>query len=304
MSYLDIKKQHFYAFETTVDGLSFVTARGWEDLSQFLRTCETLELPIDEPVILEYLQHPRIARDFAAYYDLFHKYQSDYPVEEILDGQLPASAVERLQSAPFDERLSVIGLLIGRLTEDFAAAYNTDRFVTCLFDSLKSIKRDLELSELPELLTQQAARIREQLAIRQKATAVDRHEAAAQLRAAQALEDDRTFLAAHAIRDASDGFAALSERFQSEVQAMEEHSDTASQRLEHVFAFLETVFGKSQELVVFVTELNTNFFCTWFIGQYGSEAYLRSNKELMIGRQRQELLGDIGKIQSFLTVLS
>ena len=75
LSYLDIKKQHFYTFETTVDGQSFVTARGWEDLSQFLLACESLSLPVDESVIAEYLQHPRIARDFAAYYDLFRKYQ-------------------------------------------------------------------------------------------------------------------------------------------------------------------------------------------------------------------------------------
>jgi len=32
VSYLDIKKEHFYSMETTVDGLQFATARGWEDL--------------------------------------------------------------------------------------------------------------------------------------------------------------------------------------------------------------------------------------------------------------------------------
>ena len=33
LSYLEIRKDHFYAMETTVDGKRFVTARGWEDLS-------------------------------------------------------------------------------------------------------------------------------------------------------------------------------------------------------------------------------------------------------------------------------
>ena len=84
---------------------------------------------------------------------------------------------------------------------------------------------------------------------------------------------------------------------------MDAQADTASGMLEAAFAFLEAAFGKSQEMVVFVTELNTNFFCTWFIGQNGSEAYTRNNKELMIGKQRQELMGDIDKIKSFLTVL-
>ena len=100
-----------------------------------------------------------------------------------------------------------------------------------------------------------------------------------------------------------EGFAVISDGFQTSVQAMDAQADTASGMLEAAFAFLETAFGKSQEMVVFVTELNTNFFCTWFIGQNGSEAYTRNNKELMIGKQRQELMGDIGKIKSFLTVL-
>lgn len=303
LSYLDIKKQHFYAFETTVDGQSFVTARGWEDLSQFLRACEALSLPIDEAVIAEYIQYPRIARDFAAYYDLFRKYQSDYHVDEILSGSLPAAAVDRLQTAPFDERLSVIGLLIGKLTGEFSAAYANDLFVTALFDALKSVKRYLDQEALSDLLAEQASRIRRTLETRQKAASVDRREASALRRAAEALERDRTELSAQAVRDPQAGFDLCSARFQAEVQAMDEQSKAASEKLEHAFAFLEAAFGDSQEMVVFVTELNTNFFSTWFIGQYGSDAYTRRNKDLMIGKQRQELLSDIGSVQSFLTVL-
>lgn len=303
LSYLDIKKQHFYAFETTVDGQAFVTARGWEDLSQFLIACERLNIPADESVILEYLQHPRIARDFAAYYDLFRKYQSDYHVDEILSGALPASAVERLQDAPFDERLSVIGLLIGRLTEEFSTAFYSDLYLTRLFDSLKAIKRFVGQQPLQELLSEEAAAIRKKLETQQKAASVDRREAAALRKAAKALEENRAFLSAQAIRDDAEGFSVISARFQEEVTSMEQQVSAASAKLEHVFSFLETTFHKGQELVVFVTELNTNFFSTWFIGQNGSESYTRFNEELMIGKQRQELLHDIGTVQSFLTAL-
>ena len=303
LSYLDIKKQHFYTFETTVDGQAFVTARGWEDLSQFLLTCEKLELPIDESVILEYIQHPKIARDFAAYYDLFKKYQSDYHVEEILAGKLPTSAVERLKSAPFDERLSVIGLLIGKLTGAFSASYYLDMQITTVFESLKSVKRRLEQDDLVQLLLQEANRQREALTSRQKASAVDRQEVSAILKAAQTLESDANLLRTESVRSNEDGFAKISERFQQAVADMDAQTEQASAMLENAFAFLTTTFGKSQEMVVFVTELNINFFCTWFIGQNGSEAYARCNKELMIGKQKQELLGDIKKIHSFLTVL-
>ena len=36
ISYLDIRKEHFYRIETTVDGLQFATARGWEELSEII----------------------------------------------------------------------------------------------------------------------------------------------------------------------------------------------------------------------------------------------------------------------------
>ncbi len=36
LTYLEIRKENFYKIETTVDSKSFVTARGWDDLSQMI----------------------------------------------------------------------------------------------------------------------------------------------------------------------------------------------------------------------------------------------------------------------------
>ncbi len=51
LSYLDIKKENFYRVETTVDGLQFATARGWEDLSELLCAYEKLGLTVDREVV-------------------------------------------------------------------------------------------------------------------------------------------------------------------------------------------------------------------------------------------------------------
>lgn len=72
MTYLEIKKENFYRIETTVDGKRFVTARGWEDLSDMIKACETLNTTVDEDLIVQYLQHPVIAKDFAGYLSLIH----------------------------------------------------------------------------------------------------------------------------------------------------------------------------------------------------------------------------------------
>ena len=42
LAYLEIRRDYFYRMETTVDGKVFATARGWEDLSQLLKTYEKL----------------------------------------------------------------------------------------------------------------------------------------------------------------------------------------------------------------------------------------------------------------------
>lgn len=117
VSYLDIKKDHFYRIETTVDGLQFATARGWEDLSELIYAYEKLGLRVDRGVVEQYIQLPRIAKDFANYLELYYKYQKTYHVEDILSGTWQAITVSELRAAPFDEKLSVMGLLLSRLSE-------------------------------------------------------------------------------------------------------------------------------------------------------------------------------------------
>ena len=50
-TYLDIKKDHFYKVESTVGGKTFVTARGWDDLSQMIHLYEHHKLKVDEALV-------------------------------------------------------------------------------------------------------------------------------------------------------------------------------------------------------------------------------------------------------------
>lgn len=56
VSYLDLKKEHFYCMEMTSRGRDFVTARGWEDLSEILTLYEEEQLPVDETLVGQYLR--------------------------------------------------------------------------------------------------------------------------------------------------------------------------------------------------------------------------------------------------------
>ena len=53
------------------------------------------------------------------YLELFEKYKKDYGLEHILEGHFDRTAMEQLKTASFDERLSVVGMLMGKLSSLF-----------------------------------------------------------------------------------------------------------------------------------------------------------------------------------------
>ena len=88
MSFLSSRRDRFYSVETTVSGKTIVTPRGWEDLSKMLLLYEKNGIETDEDLIVQYLQNERTAREFSVYLDLYHKYRTEYPIEEMLSGHL------------------------------------------------------------------------------------------------------------------------------------------------------------------------------------------------------------------------
>lgn len=122
LSYLEIKKNNFYSVVSDLDGKRFVTARGWEDLSQVMKVYEQLGFAIDYDFVVQYLQDEEIARDFAAYYELYNKYKNIYRIPEILEGSIPENSMT-IKNAPFDEKLSLLGLLLDSLGQEFISYY-------------------------------------------------------------------------------------------------------------------------------------------------------------------------------------
>ena len=116
LSYLESRPQHFYRVEGEGEERQFVTARGWEDLSDLLKVYEELQIPVTEPVVREYLQCGPVAEEFAAYYRLYETYREAYPAEAVLSGTVGKAEWERtgkrLREAPLEERLAVTQLLL------------------------------------------------------------------------------------------------------------------------------------------------------------------------------------------------
>ncbi|MCR5403380.1 MAG: AAA family ATPase [Butyrivibrio sp.] len=138
MAYLEIKKDNFYSIKTDVGGRSFVTARGWEDLSRVIKVHEKLGIPVDEKLTVQYLQNPEVARDFATYYELYKKYNELYRIPDILDGRFPEDK-KSMKDGSFDEKLSIIGLLVERLMEEFRKYAGAKAQQKIVFEEIKKL---------------------------------------------------------------------------------------------------------------------------------------------------------------------
>lgn len=273
LSYLELHPQHFYQIEADVEGSRFVTARGWEDLSNLLDTYEALGLAADTELIGQYLQHPAIAEEFAAYLALYYKYRDDYGVEEILAGKPRSEAFARLMRAPFDERLSLVGLLLSGLRTRIAASRQADAVADDCYGLLRQTKQSFaalpaDLPDGPSALFGQS---------------IADYEAETQRHAQTA--------------DGQQAFALLREQFQQLADQRETAQAAASAALEAAFDFMEQAFGESQELVVFVTELTMDPAAHAFLVENGCERYFRYNQDLLLDSRKAALQRELAAEQ-------
>ena len=339
-AYLNVRRENFCRIETTVDGKLFATPRGWEDLSQLIQVYETLEKKVDRELVAEYIQFPKIAKDFANYLELYYKYQNDYQVERVLAGEISEAVVDKLERAPFDERISVVGLLLSGLNGKFRQVSETGDMLERRQEVLRKVLETgarPEMAEAPEGAVSDAGAVqkgavskagavqkgvvsdagavqdsamqgtsassqhfvqklahgieafRETWERRRENGLLSRRELRLDREVTAKLEADLQELRRQDIRTAEEAKQFLRGRFGADSDGYENLVDEAGRMLEHGFDFMEAAFGNSQEMVLFVTELNTGFYSVGFLQEYDCERYYRYNKELLFLEEEREL---------------
>ena len=303
LSYLELHPQNFYQINADVDGTQFVTARGWEDLSNLLDTYEQLGLQADEDLIKEYIQHPKIAEDFSAYLDLYYKYRDDYGVEEILAGQAKPAVFARLLQAPFDERLSLVSLLLAGLNTRFAASRQADAVADACYAFLRETKKALATlpDDLPdgsaELFSQQIADYDAETQHQRDAGLLSHDALTTRLQVQAVLRRWEGELRRANAAGTQEAFELLRGQFQTLADDREKAQQTASAALEAAFDFMEQAFAESQEMVVFVTELTVNPVSHAFLTENGCERYFQYNKDLLLDHRKAALQQELAAEQ-------
>ena len=89
---------------------------GWDFSHIDDRYEEEQDIPWDyESLIRQYLHHETVVKEFAAYYELYRKYERDYSPIGILKGEASTEMLERVRNAPFDERILLSSMLSARM---------------------------------------------------------------------------------------------------------------------------------------------------------------------------------------------
>lgn len=298
LSYLELRPKNFYRVEADVDGLQFVTARGWEDLSNLMDVYEELGIPVDEEIIHEFLRHEDVAEDVSAYFDLYKKYQDNYGIAEILEGKVKPSVYARIDQAAFDERLSVVNLLLDGVSNVFYQIQREREITDAWYDFLKEyrqkLKNSLQAKGIFETILAEKTASDEQNEKQQfvskaqsdRARSLNEKlkECAKKIVAEETINIEETAL-----------FALAKEPFDAQCEKLQSLENQGIETLEHAFTFMEQAFSDGQEMVVFVTELTITPEIAVFLSEHRIERYETYKNQLLIGTKRAEILSEIAR---------
>lgn len=288
ITFLEINQQWFYSVRSSVDGIQYVTARGWEDLSDAMRLYEKKSFPVDRRLVGQYITDTEIARKFDIYYELYQKYRSDYQIEDILSGKHSEEIAERAQKARMDERFSLLGLLLEKLNEGFRRSVSQEHSLQMVVRALRSVKKLFKESKVSPLilLEEQARELKQQLQERTAANSITAREKEEYHIAIRLLGE---YQGIPVVEDAKKDFDRMKKQFDREVKKHEKQIKEIQAMLEEAFGFLAEVWGNDQEMVFFLTELTAGTDSLFFINRWGCDSYFAYNQELLVCGQDKKL---------------
>lgn len=284
ITYLEIKPQNFYKIESSSGVRRFVTARGWDDLGRALGAYEQLGIAADKELIGQYIRIDAIAEDFAVYYELYNKYRSDYKVQAVLSGDAGEDIKQRAKNAAFDERYSLLGLILEALRERTARVLEQEELISGLKEVLAGIKQQKD-ADISAMLRAAQADCRERRERLKASGGLSEYKDRLLSRQADAL------LELSAVADG--GFEAVSAAYSGRVEQFKAQVSEVRDAHSNMFSFCEEVFGAAQELLILVTELAASPVNARFIAHYGCDDYYRYDKQLMFGERRQGIVSEI-----------
>ena len=292
---LYIRKDDFYRIENTVDGKTYCTARGWEDLSDAMRLYEENGYKVDDSLVLQYIRNKKIAHEFATYYDLYRKYRGDYETAAILNGTESAEVRRRAGRAAFDERVTLLSLLTDSVLGEIRASVREETALRAALPIFRDIRKEVAGGTKRPVVDSLKARreaLEEAMARDKKSGALSSVQERGTLDLEDILEKAETQLRIQGLTQSSDGkaaFAWIRENFGARAAAMKDGADTAEKHLDNLFEFVNSAFGSGNEMLLLTTHLSVSRDAVKFLSGHRCDAYYKYAKKYEIYNREEEL---------------
>lgn len=288
ISYLKSKKNNFYKIESTENGKSFVTARGWDDLSQMIQVYEHEDIEVDRQLISQYIQNEQIAQDFADYYEIYSRYRKDYNIIEILKGNVDDKAKIRSAKAKTPEKIAVTHLLLDELIPEIIDAVNDSTAITELYTILKNSLDSFKNSDdMITVINDAKSRYQGRLSSKimsQNELNILKHIIAI-------LEEEyRLALGQSNVAEIIKG------DFNERIQQTDNKMKSISEYINNMFIFISTYFKDDTALTTAVREMTGNHYIASYLANNPSEQYTKYCSLLHVDQRKTELKNRISNL--------
>jgi hypothetical protein len=284
LNFLESNRDYFYGVETTAFGKNYVTARGWEDLSDIIKLYEESGKKVTESLVGQYIKNETVVKEYTAYYDLYNKYKRQYDVEGVFEGKVDEKMVKAVSKAAVDEKLALTGLLSDVVKSEIKDIMRRQQVLKDVRPSLSRMTSGEEKDI--------AGYIKTLVKAREKIIA-DKQRAGS-LTAAEKTEGKRIIALYKDLSKQAGTPDEVKTFFNGEIGALKERVTTEQKRLDNLFAAMSKIFGdESNEMLVLVTELTLGKDTADFFASFGSDSYEKYNALLMVGDRKETLRKEI-----------
>ena len=293
VAFISIYKNMLMKVEKGVDGMHVVTPRSWVDLSDMLKIYESTGLTVDDDLLGQYLQDAEINRQFAAYYELFKKYRSDYGLDDIFGGKWSPAIAKRAGEAAFDEHISLLNMMLERAFELTGDVIRNERINKGFIDALGNARRRMTAAastadQLHDTIVAIADELKEGIARKHAGNMISSDDEEVELGIVRTLLDNA----------AAEDFPALIKVYEKESKRLKKLGEESSKKLDASFVFLEEAFGpKAQEVLIYSTSLTQNKASSKFLKDYGCKKYFENIGGLQLYARNNEVLDELKELE-------
>ncbi|MBQ6554849.1 MAG: hypothetical protein IJL89_06420, partial [Firmicutes bacterium] len=222
---------------------------------------------------------------------LYKKYKSDYKINDILLGNADENIKKRAASAAFDERYSLLGLLLEAVGNDAKKLLRTESVYTLVMDKLKELKENG--GDVKGFLSDSLSE------------AEKKHNRLKAANSVSAENDDLFAMQSKVLKyyisaaenAGGNDFEAVKDCFNNDISDFKADVAAAKTHFANMFDFCEEVFGSSsRELLILITELAANAVTARYISSFGCPEYHKHDKVLMFHERRTEIINEINKL--------